>query len=148
MIVPQTREKDHGFRMIQAQYTDCTHYFYYYYISSISAHQALDPRGGDLVTTEIYSLRVLEAASLRSRCLGQGLVPFESCAAESIPCSFPSGGVTATFGTPEGSVIPLAVCVSRFHPFYKDSSYVEFEACPILYAFILTNDICCDPISK
>lgn len=84
---------------------------------------------------------------MRSKCLGQGLVPFESCAAESIPCSFSSGGVMVTFGTPEGSVILLAVCVSRFHPFYKDSSYVEFEAYSTLYVFILTND-CRDPTFK
>ena len=54
-----------------------------------------------------------------------------------------------TFGAPEGDLWhPLAVCVSRFHPFYKDSSYVEFEAYSTLYAFILTNDICHDPTSK
>ena len=34
-----------GFRMIQAHYMYCSHYFYYYYISPTSAHWALDPRG-------------------------------------------------------------------------------------------------------
>ena len=33
-----------GFGMIQAHYIFCVIYFYYYYISSISGHQALDPR--------------------------------------------------------------------------------------------------------
>ena len=33
-----------GFGMIQGYYTYCAIYFYYYYISSISDHQALDPR--------------------------------------------------------------------------------------------------------
>ena len=41
-------EKD-GFRMIQACYIHCTLYFYYYYISSISNHQALDPRDWGLL---------------------------------------------------------------------------------------------------
>ena len=31
-----------GFRMIQAHYIYCTLYFYYYYISSTSDHEALD----------------------------------------------------------------------------------------------------------
>ena len=40
------------FRMIQAHYMYCTLYFYYYYISSISDHQALDPGGwGPLLQT-------------------------------------------------------------------------------------------------
>ena len=34
-----------GFRMIRARYMYCALYFYYYYISSISEHQALDLRG-------------------------------------------------------------------------------------------------------
>ena len=34
-----------GFRMIQMHYIYCVLSFYYYYISSISDHQALDPRG-------------------------------------------------------------------------------------------------------
>ena len=34
-----------GFRMIQIHYIYFVLYFYYYYISSISDHQALDPRG-------------------------------------------------------------------------------------------------------
>ena len=34
-----------GLQMIQAHYTYCALYFYYYYISSTSDHQALDPRG-------------------------------------------------------------------------------------------------------
>ena len=33
-----------GFGMIQAHYIFCVIYLYYYYISSISGHQALDPR--------------------------------------------------------------------------------------------------------
>ena len=32
-----------GFKMIQAHYIYCALYFYYYYMSSISDHQALDP---------------------------------------------------------------------------------------------------------
>ena len=32
-------------RMIPAHYTYCALYFYYYFISSTSDHQALDPRG-------------------------------------------------------------------------------------------------------
>ena len=36
--------------MIQVHYVYCALYFYYYYISSTSDHQALDPRGwGPLV---------------------------------------------------------------------------------------------------
>ena len=34
-----------GFRMIQVCYFYCELYFYFYYISSTSDHQALDPRG-------------------------------------------------------------------------------------------------------
>ena len=34
-----------GFGMIQGYYTYCAVYFCYYYISSISDHQALDPGG-------------------------------------------------------------------------------------------------------
>ena len=34
-----------GFGMIQAHYLYCALYFYYYYISSTSDHQALDPGG-------------------------------------------------------------------------------------------------------
>ena len=34
-----------GFRMIQAHYIYCALNFYFYYISSTSDHQALDPRG-------------------------------------------------------------------------------------------------------
>ena len=34
-----------GLGMIQAHYIYCALYFYYYYISSTSDHQALDPRG-------------------------------------------------------------------------------------------------------
>ena len=34
-----------GFWMIQVHYIPCALYFYYYYISSTSDHQALDPRG-------------------------------------------------------------------------------------------------------
>ena len=34
-----------GFRMIQSRYIYCALYFYCYYISSISDHQALDFRG-------------------------------------------------------------------------------------------------------
>ena len=33
-----------GFGMIQACYIYCAFHFYYYYISSTSDHQALDPR--------------------------------------------------------------------------------------------------------
>ena len=35
----------YGFRMIQVYYIYCAHYFCYYYISSTSDHQVLDPRG-------------------------------------------------------------------------------------------------------
>ena len=35
----------HGFRMIQTHYVYCALYFYHYYISSTSDHQALDLRG-------------------------------------------------------------------------------------------------------
>ena len=34
-----------GFGMIQAHYIYCALYFYHYYISSTSDHQALDPGG-------------------------------------------------------------------------------------------------------
>ena len=34
-----------GFRMIQVHYIYCALYFYYYYISSTSDHEALDSRG-------------------------------------------------------------------------------------------------------
>ena len=34
-----------GFRMIQASYVYCALYFCYYYISSTSDHQAVDPGG-------------------------------------------------------------------------------------------------------
>ena len=34
-----------GFQRIQVHYVYCGLYFYYYYLSSISEHQALDPRG-------------------------------------------------------------------------------------------------------
>ena len=34
-----------GLRMIQVYYSYCALYLYYYYISSPSDHQALDPRG-------------------------------------------------------------------------------------------------------
>ena len=34
-----------GFRMIQVHYIYCALYFYYYYISSTSDHQAFDPKG-------------------------------------------------------------------------------------------------------
>ena len=34
-----------GFGMTQACYIYCAFHFYYYYISSTSDHQALDPRG-------------------------------------------------------------------------------------------------------
>ena len=33
-----------GFRMIEAHYTYCGVYLYYYYVSSTSDHQALDPQ--------------------------------------------------------------------------------------------------------
>ena len=38
-------ERGDGFRMIQAHYIYCVLYFHYYYISSTSGHQALDPGG-------------------------------------------------------------------------------------------------------
>ena len=39
-----------GFRMIQAHYTYCASYFYYYYVGHTSDHQMLDPGGwGSLV---------------------------------------------------------------------------------------------------
>ena len=44
-VFPQTRDGD-GFRMIQVHYIYHVLYFYYYYISSVSDHQPLDPRGG------------------------------------------------------------------------------------------------------
>ena len=34
-----------AFKTIQARYVYCALYFYYYYISFPSDHQALDPRG-------------------------------------------------------------------------------------------------------
>ena len=34
-----------GLGIIQARYTYCVHYFYYYYINSTSGHQVSDPRG-------------------------------------------------------------------------------------------------------
>jgi len=34
-----------GFKTIQTHYTYCALYLYYYYISSTSDHQALDPGG-------------------------------------------------------------------------------------------------------
>ena len=43
----QGEEDGHG--MIQVHYTYCTLYFYYYYLSSTSDHQALDPRGWGLL---------------------------------------------------------------------------------------------------
>ena len=46
-----------GFGMIQVYYIYCVPYFYYYYISSTSDHQALDPSSwGFLVYTSIYDL--------------------------------------------------------------------------------------------
>ena len=36
-------EGEDGLRMIQAHYIYCVLYFHYYYISSTSSHQALDP---------------------------------------------------------------------------------------------------------
>ena len=38
-------DRGDSFRMIRAHYIHCALYSYYYYISSISDHQALDPRG-------------------------------------------------------------------------------------------------------
>ena len=35
-----------GFKIIQVHYINCAIYLYYYYISSTSDHQTLDPRGG------------------------------------------------------------------------------------------------------
>ena len=49
VIFPQTG-MGFGFRMIQAHYIYCALSFFYYYISSTSDHQALDPRGwGSLI---------------------------------------------------------------------------------------------------
>ena len=42
-----------GFGMIQAHYIYCSLYFYYYYISSASDHQALDPRGWGPLSTHV-----------------------------------------------------------------------------------------------
>ena len=38
------RQED-GFRMIQARYIYCELYLHYYYITSTSDHQAVNPRG-------------------------------------------------------------------------------------------------------
>ena len=38
-----------GLGIIQTHYIYCALYFYYHYISSISDHQALDPRGWGLL---------------------------------------------------------------------------------------------------
>ena len=46
-IFPWTRGWRDGFRVIQAHYIYCALYFYYYYISSTSDHQGLDPEVGD-----------------------------------------------------------------------------------------------------
>ena len=44
--------REDGFWMIQVHYVHCALYFYYYYISSTSDHQALDTRGwGPLMYT-------------------------------------------------------------------------------------------------
>ena len=40
-----THQEGDGFRLIQAQYIYCALYFCYYYISSTSDRQALDPGG-------------------------------------------------------------------------------------------------------
>ena len=44
-IFPWTEGWAYRFRMIQAHCMYCALYFYYYYISSTSGHQASDPRG-------------------------------------------------------------------------------------------------------
>ena len=44
-IFPWTRMVGDGFVMTQAHEIYCALYFYYYYISSTSDHQALDPGG-------------------------------------------------------------------------------------------------------
>ena len=43
-----------GLGMSQARYTYCALCFYYYYISSTSDHEALDPRGWRLLTWRVY----------------------------------------------------------------------------------------------
>ena len=49
----------HGCGMIQAHYIYCALYFYYYYISSTSDHQALDPGGwGPLQYREIKLFQI------------------------------------------------------------------------------------------
>ena len=47
-----------GFRMIQVHNIYCALYFYYYYISFSSDHQALDPRGwGPLVQDNLQNIQ-------------------------------------------------------------------------------------------
>ena len=60
-VFPQTGGGEDGFGMIQGHYIYCALYFCYYYISSPSDHQALDPRDwGPLVkdkpTVESFDL--------------------------------------------------------------------------------------------
>ena len=46
----------YAFRMIQAYYVYCMLDFYYYYISSISDHQALDPGGGGPLPQVVFGV--------------------------------------------------------------------------------------------
>ena len=65
-----------GLGMIQAHYTYCSLYFYYYSISSTSDHEALDPRDWGLLTWRVYWEQ--EFAFLTS--WGAGAIVWELCA--------------------------------------------------------------------
>ena len=49
--------------LIQVNYVYCALYFYYYYISSTSDHQALDPRG---CRPMVYTITVILSSHLES----------------------------------------------------------------------------------
>ena len=51
--------------MIQMLYIYCALYFYYYYISPTSAHQALDPRGWGLLI-QIFKQYILYERSIEN----------------------------------------------------------------------------------
>ena len=74
MVLFGTRDQFHGgqffhgcrgdvFGMIQANYIYCAFNFYYYYISSTSDHQTLDPRGWERSGDRIHPFRVYNSVA-------------------------------------------------------------------------------------
>ena len=105
-----------GFRMIQGHYIYCVLYFYYYYVCSMSHHQALDPRGWDpcFIVINVVKRKVIFWMLWSSTCFwAEAHFPQADHQLPSVPCPVKDKHPERQWGHSMGTMTSSLFCPSQ-----------------------------------